>query len=443
MQLNDLNLKYIGALFLIFIIPSFLHIKFYFSHSDSFFISFFILSILIFKSMDFKKNNYRQLTFPCILISFVFLHGILTSLFNDAFNYARFFLSIIYLISIIFSAFLVYVFKYRINDQDLSRSLIIFAYILLILGYLSAFGINFSGAAGKPVFYFDEPCKFALISSPFFAFLLIKRPGLEAYLVYGLLFKLALMQPSITLLFSAIMWPFIFLKIKKSINFFILYVFIALMSNSINSNNIPLVRYFSERLPNKTFLFFYKSESHSNIDSLIRPKGELLVTESKEILLPESKTVLSRSLAVYYSGWARGLLNFIPTYGLGLGFQQLGYRGILDQFQILLYPLNLKDGATVGAKLFSEFGFFGIIFMLLYLKGLWEKVSNIRLLSSNINRYKGNHENLHIFLDFSYIAFFLLLFVRGAGYFDASFFLLLISLFYSEYKLLKIKNETL
>ena len=434
-QINLLYLRYIAVLFLLFIMPSFLHIKFEASHSDSFFISLVVFSILIFRPIDFKKNNYRLLIFPCILFFFVLLHGILTSLFNDAFNYGRFFASIIYLISITFSAFLFYLFKNKIDDQILLRSLILFAYILLFLAYMSAFGYKFSSAAGKPVFYFDEPCKFALISSPFFAFLLVRRPALEGYLVYGLLFKLALMQPSITLLFSVIMCPFIFLKIKQSIKFFILFICIAFMSNSINANNIPLKRYFSERLPNSTFLFFYKSETAPNIYN-----NSLSVTESKVLTISGTNIVVSNSLAVYYSGWARGLLNFIPTYGLGLGFQQLGYRGILDQFQILLYPLNLKDGATVGGKLFSEFGFFGILFILLYLKGLLAKVSDIRLLCRNRNGYVGKYENLHIFLDLSYITYFSLLFVRGAGYFDASSFILLISLFYSKYKLLKIKR---
>ena len=427
-RLENRNIRYIGALFLIFVIPSFLYIKFNVSHSNSFFISFFLFSILIFRKIDFEKINFSPLIIPFALVLFVFVHGILSSCFNDAFNYERFFLSIIYLIAIIFSAFLIYLFKNKIDDQALSRSLIIFSYALLIFAYLSAFGFNFSGAGGKPVFYFDEPCKFALISSPFFAFILVRRSVFERYLVYGLLFKLALMQPSITLMFSVVMAPIFFLEFKQSIKFITLFICIALLSNNINSNHIHLNQYFSERLPSKTFLYFNNSGN-----DVLKLEGDLL-------RIPGTDRIVSQSLAVYYSGWARGYLNFIPTYGLGLGFQQLGYRGILDQFQILLYPLNLKDGSTVGAKLLNEFGFFGILFMFFYLKGLWVRISNIRLLSKNYNIYRTKHDHLYIFLDLSYIAYFLLLFVRGAGYFDASFFLLLISFFYSNFNPLRMKK---
>ena len=359
------------------------------------------------------------------------MHGIFSSLFNDEFNYERFFLSIIYLICIIFSAFLIYAFRNKIDDQALSRSLIIFSYALLIFAYLSAFGFNFSGAAGKPVIYFDEPSKFALISSPFFAFILVRRSAFEGYLVYGLLFKLALMQPSTTLMISVVMAPIIFLELKQSIKFIALFICIALLSKNINSHNVPLQQYFSERLPTTTFLYFKKSNHGVDME-----KDELGFLKIRG-----SNKVISQSLAVYYSGWARGLLNFIPTYGLGLGFQQLGYLGILDQFQILYYPLNLKDGSSVGAKLLNEFGFLGILFMFVYLKGLRASISNIRLLSKNQYIYRGKHEHLYIFLNLSYIAYFLLLFVRGAGYFDASFFLVLISFFYTKFNPLEIKNE--
>lgn len=436
--LKNINLKYIGALFLIFVIPSFLHIKFNISHSNSFFISFITLSILTFRAIDFKNNNYSLLIIPFALVLFVFFHGILSSLINDGFDYERFFLSIIYLISIIFSAFLIYLLKNKIDDQALSLSLIIFSYTLLIFAYLSAFGFNFSGAAGKPVLYFDEPCKFALISSPFFAFILVKRSVFERYLVYGLLFKLALMQPSITLMISVVMAPIIFLEIKQSIKFITLFICIALLSTNINSNNVPLQQYFYERLPNKTFLYFKKS--NPGVNSIMTDGIGIEKAENGVLRIHGTNKIVSQSLAVYYSGWARGLLNFIPTYGLGLGFQQLGYRGILDEFQILLYPLNLKDGSSVGAKLLNEFGFFGILFMFFYLKGLWVSISNIRLLSKNYNTYREKHEHLYIFLDLSYVAYFLLLFVRGAGYFDASFFLLLISFFYSNFNPLRMKK---
>ena len=124
-----------------------------------------------------------------------------------------------------------------------------------------------------------------------------------------------------------------------------------------------------------------------------------------------------------------GFYNFKSTFGLGLGFQQLGFRGCIDKFLIEYWPLNLKDGGTVGAKIFNEFGLFGLVFLGFYIIVLKSKIKRIRNFVNYKKNNLNNYKNVFIFLDIAYISFFINLFVRGTGYFDASGFLFLISSF--------------
>ena len=227
---------------------------------------------------------------------------------------------------------------------------------------------------------------------------LVKGPAVEKLLVAGLTLKLAFMFPSTTLLFICLFAPIIFLSFKDVVMIYSLYFFIA-STSGLNINGIDAIENFHGKIP------------------LINEIGSEISN-------------VNQSLAVFYSGWIRGFLNFKQTYGMGIGFQQLGFRGALDKFLIYFYPLNLLDGATVGAKIINEFGFFGVLFLLAYIKYLILKIFSIKTMLFSSNRYKGKHKNINIFLDLSFISFFVNLFVRGSGYFDISCYLFITSLFF-------------
>ena len=429
-------LLYFICFTLLLILPSFLHMTVQLSHSNSFFVSL----VLFFSIFYAKYKNDIILTNPskicCLFVVLVFLHGIVSSFFIDTFDYSRFLLSLIYLIFMIFIAQTFYGVSQRINDVAFSWSASIMFYILLVLGFLSSYGFNISGAAGKPIFYFDEPSKFALVIIPLFTYRFVKSSNLERLLIAILTFKLALNLPSVTLFTFLISAPILFLKSRKFFTIYLVYFLILLSQFSSNKYN-----YFIMRLP-----FYHEAQYQKQIASPNSTKEEVAIDYDLNVLpLPISTCIpigASRpppvnyqgilnfqSRDTYYSGWLRGFYNLKSTYGFGLGFQQLGFRGCIDKFLIERWPLNLKDGGTVGAKILNEFGLFGAVFFVLYIIALKNKIKRIRNFVNYQKNNSNNYKNIIIFLDIAYISFFINLFVRGAGYFDASGFFFLISTF--------------
>jgi len=132
------------------------------------------------------------------------------------------------------------------------------------------------------------------------------------------------------------------------------------------------------------------------------------------------------SAMVYMSGIERAFLSVIDSYGFGVGFQQLGAVGpqgeIMNKIIAALgFAINYNDGGFLGAKVVSEFGVFGVILLLAY----------ITWFGSKFLRPESRRpvEDLNFFFVCVYLAFFVELFIRGAGYFTPGFFLFMISLY--------------
>lgn len=427
---------YFSEFFILFILPSFLHLIFNFSHSDAFFISLisllFYLVIKYFRDVNFTNFSYL----PYTVISIILAHGIFCSLFVGPFNYSRFLMSIIYLASVVCCAQFLYILKHKFNDNILSLAASIFFYFLLMVGFVSIYGPNLSMAGGKPIFYFDEPSKFALVIIPFFLFRMVKSSNRERLLISALTFKLAILIPSMTLLVVAVIAPILLFKPLKSLFIYSLYSLIL-----ISAPTSYIFKYVASRLPLSTV-----SQIKYNIPlQAPTPTKHTLAAEiplstciPMEGTRPPPLLIVgpsTQSRDVYYSGWLRGFFNFRNTYGMGIGFQQLGFRGCIDKYLIEYWPLNLKDGGTVGAKILNEFGIFGIIFFCYYGIVFKSKLINLRSILDSINKAKSKikYKNVDLFLDIAFISYFINLFVRGAGYFDASGFLFILSLF-SLYK---------
>lgn len=324
-----------------------------------------------------------------------------------------------------------YILKHKFNDNILSLTAGVFFYFLLIVGFVSVYGLNLSMAGGKPIFYFDEPSKFALVIIPFFLFRIVKSSNLERLLISALTFKLALLIPSMTLLLASLIAPILLFRPLKTFFIYSLYALILIFASASD-----ISEYVFSRLP-----FTSYSQIKYNIPlPQTEPMQQTEQTLASEIPLstcipvedPRPPPLIitgpnTQSRDVYYSGWLRGFFNLGNTYGIGIGFQQLGFGGCIDKYLIEYWPLNLKDGGTAGAKILSEFGIFGIIFFCFYGIVFRNKLINLRSILNSISRTK--YKNVDIFLDLAFISYFINLFVRGAGYFDVSGFLFTLSLF--------------
>lgn len=79
---------------------------------------------------------------------------------------------------------------------------------------------------------------------------------------------------------------------------------------------------------------------------------------------------VSTSTLVWLKGWHLAYLNLIETAGWGIGFQQLGYSGAYSMISESIragtiggVDLNIRDGASLAAKIISEMGLVGMVFL--------------------------------------------------------------------------------
>jgi hypothetical protein len=138
------------------------------------------------------------------------------------------------------------------------------------------------------------------------------------------------------------------------------------------------------------------------------------------------------SVLVFLSGYERAWLALTGFNGLGVGFQQMGIVGPVGAFQLNISTifgfdgLNLLDGGTLASKIIVEFGYPGLLLLFLYLFKL------IKVVNSFFGKREFSPQDL--FYSSIYIMFFVVLFVRGAGYFNPSFFIFLISICFILFK---------
>ena len=124
------------------------------------------------------------------------------------------------------------------------------------------------------------------------------------------------------------------------------------------------------------------------------------------------------SVLVWISGWERALSSLIASYGVGIGFQRMGFIEELGHAQNKIYKIsggsyaNLNDGGFLASKLISEVGILGILLIFVYI------IYFIKIL----NYLKSNFEKTKIdyFFSFIYIMYIIQLFVRGVGYFSSA-----------------------
>lgn len=145
-------------------------------------------------------------------------------------------------------------------------------------------------------------------------------------------------------------------------------------------------------------------------------------------------------MLVYLSGIERAFLNFITSYGLGIGFQQMGVNGEVGVYQQILADLdapmlNIYDGSFISSKLISEFGFIGAIMCIFYLFIFFSILSAFQ----KNKRYPPQYILAYSF----YMCFFIPLFIRGAGYINPYVFMLFSSIFLCKYhaKIILMKSN--
>jgi hypothetical protein len=276
--------------------------------------------------------------FLLILVSY-FCSTLLFSEVDDV----RFLLSLTLLFSISFAS-ISFVTTLDILKDEFFHKMILFGfYFLMFLGYIVFICRVFLGYENEAIGYFlgfiifSEASHYAITFFPFlFYAVYTNRKNIYSVLyIIGSIF-LALTILNLTLLVGSLLICFITYGGRR---FWLLGLAILMLVFTIIYLDVS---YFLERL-DFTAVFLNKNSS----------------------------------MLVFLSGWERAYLSFFDSFGFGVGFQQIGIVGPQGNFQIILQNLhhverwggkglNWNDGGTLGSKLIIEFGFLGLMLLLLY-----------------------------------------------------------------------------
>lgn len=319
--------KRIICLFILFLVfPDFL---FYTLGVDNFSISTIISITLLFvflRAKNICKDNFLIIVALFILLCF---NCLLSMLFNI--EQALTFKVVLSIYSILIMAYVSSCYAQTLwlcSEEILKRSVFYLFAFLCLIGIISILLQKTEIIHDKSMILFPEPSAFALVFIPIFSFCLYYTRG-GLLLLYILSLGIALGIQNLTMLVGIVISVFVMKKITIRQTIVILlgaWIFSMILSDLD-------ISYYTSRL--------------------------------------DFKNTTNLSVLVYLSGIERAFLNFITSYGLGIGFQQMGVNGEIGIYQQILAELdapmlNIYDGSFISSKLISEFGVIGALMCIFY-----------------------------------------------------------------------------
>jgi hypothetical protein len=339
-----------------------------------------------------RQNLGKLALIVIVILAVVLAQGMFSFLINTTFNMGRFFQTYGFLIFYLSgAAFLVFL------AQGVPSYMADFAvkfvfYALLLSGIATILGYRRFGNISA-VGFFSENSHFALSFLPFLLYMVVISSWKKKWFFLFMGFWVGLSLQSLTLLVGVIGISMLTLRSKQMVFFSI----ILISSLMVALDNID-VDYYSARLD---------------------PAADQLGSGAPSL-----------SMLSYQSGWQRIYLNLQDSYGIGIGFQQLGFLGtageLLESFDALgAVDLNRYDGSFVASKLISEFGILAIMVLVVYWVYFAKHFSWLREVSRNGGETVDCRK---VFFLACFVMFSVDLFLRGTGYFSASGFIFIASL---------------
>jgi hypothetical protein len=347
-----------------------------------------ILVFLVYNLFLSSKFIYKPvLKQIAIGLSLLLIHSYLSIITNTKFDYLRFFISIFFLASLLIGAISFSNLFVSFSNDEIDFSIIAIFFVFLCSGIfwgsslLPAFG-NYSTFI-LPIFPFAEPSHFALYFAPFYCYMVAReKRQMVKYLLYLVPLIFLFFFSNLTLL---IVFLFVFLVTTNNLYPFLVIGALVLVYTLFSFD----LSYYTQRI----------SLDQDNLSSLI-----------------------------WIQGWEEAIINFIDSNFIGVGFQQFGVippRGEFSKIVNLIYlsDFNRYDGGTLAAKMFGEFGVFGLIVIFIMLR---------QVIRSGLILYKNCRNNtldsVSLFANCSIFSFSFELFIRTTSYFSTSFFLFISSL---------------
>jgi len=369
------------------------------------------------------RFSTRFLNYIFILFLLITIHGYITYSLNiETFQIFRFLVSYIGMLFIIMSAYGV---SYLLSTQN-SKSFenIIKNVWILVLILTTLISIRF--AFFSPLYrhpygelaIFSEPTFYAVTCLPFFVYKLATSSHIKQLQILIAMIAMGFIIRSTTLLIAtALIYFSLKLRVSKKIFYFLTSVLTIFIIYIINLEIIGAVHspYCENCLfdgsANPIFHVFYRIQdlfNGVNIDTNL-------------------------SILFYKKEWHEAFNNLINTNGLGIGFQQTGIHGFSSFIADIIHQkhpslqFDSLASVSIAAKLISEFGVIGIGFLLLYLKYFIKSFSFVR---HTIQQGSNKISNIELLLHSFNLTYFILLFIRGYGYFSSSLFFLIMFIAY-------------
>lgn len=371
-------------LMLVFIAPDFIYYRLGLGN--------FSLATLVALTVLFVFLRFKWITRECrlatALVFFVLVLNIIASFFvngiAELFNIKVYFSVVSLLLMVYFASCFANTVNY-LSDYTIKKASLRMFYILCAIGLLGALLIIGGVVQDKSMIFFSEPSAYALIFLPFFSFALFYARGTTTIIILIVSFSIALAVQNLTLLVGL---AFCVIALKK----------IRVLPFAIALCLIIFVWTFYQF----TYDYTYFSSRLSFANST------------------------NFSVLVYLSGLERAFLNFTESLGLGTGFQQMGYNGVVGESQKVLESLgaghlNLYDGSFIASKFISEFGLIGLVFCILF---------TLKFIKAFISfNSKKTYSAQHVFAYCFLLSFIIPLYIRGAGYLNPYVFMMMSSLF--------------
>lgn len=349
----------------------------------------FILMIVNKKSIfTINKRYFTIIILFFMLISLQFAFSRIV--FKDV-DVIRFISSYLLMLTILLIAPFLSNFMELIDGTSYNKVMNLGYYFMTTIGVASISLIRLNLAHGRNMIIFAEPSHFALVYLPFLFYKVYssKKNKRLIYIAIGLFVAIAV--ENLTLLIGIFLTLLLVYFKKKNV----LIIIISMSVLAIKFGGIGKIAYFSDRIQ--------MSSSTTNLSAL-----------------------------VWLSGWERAYLSFKSSYGLGVGFQQMGVVGDLGQYMYSIYRitngdyLNLFDGGSIASKLITEMGILGLVLIIFYIL-YFLKITKVIIK----NHVKSSRE---LFFFSIYIMGSIALFVRGSGYFSPSSFMFFVAVYWISFK---------
>ncbi len=357
--------------------------------------TFIISALYVFLLMMFGPHPWPSkglgmgVSFIIAVIVIIFAQSAFSFLMNDEFDLGRFWQSCLLLIIYILGAWSFSNLTQGLSESHVDAATKVVFNVMLLVGLAGIFKYSpfFDEINPKAVFFYSEPSHFALSFLPFLLYMVVASESRMKFLLLFASLLMAIFLENLTLVVGITLISFFAVPLRRLILIFPFAA--AMLLGAVDMG------YYSARLD--------FSRENDNLSTL-----------------------------VYLQGWERSFLSFIDSFGFGVGFQQFGIVGSLGEIsekieKLAGLQLNLLDGGSTAPKFIGEFGFLGLLLILLYLVYFARSVKWLYELSMSGTALSDSKQ---VFFHSCFVMYCIDLFVRGTGYFSPSGFLFISSMWW-------------